>query len=107
MAGEAVSLPAVLGGLAVGCWFLEQSAQGLHVEIATAIDPFLMGLDREGADEAQAARLVGEDAHDVGAAFKFLVESFEEVGRFEVFVMREGQPVVGAVIPRNPGHLRC
>ena len=34
--------------------------------------------------QPQATGLVGEDAHDVGAAFKLLVEPFEQVGRLEV-----------------------
>ena len=34
----------------------------LHVEVAGAVEPFLVRLGREGADEAQAARFIGEDA---------------------------------------------
>ena len=88
--------------------------EGLHVEVAGAVEPFLVlpqgpepadgpqgpepaaspepaewaaGLGGEGAEEAQAALVVGEDAHDEGTAFEFLVEAFEEVGAFEVFVI--------------------
>ena len=60
--------------------------KGLHVEVACAVEPFFMLLGGEGADEAQATRVVGEDAHDVGAAFDLLIEAFEHVGAFEVFV---------------------
>jgi len=94
VAGEAVSLPAFSSGFAVGCGFLEQCAQRLHVEVAAAVDPFLVGLDGERADEPQATRLVSEDADDVGAAFKLLIEAFEQIGRFGVFMMRGGQPVI-------------
>ena len=83
------------GGLSFGQVLFEQFAQGLHVEIAVAIDPVLVGLDRERADQPQAARFVGEDAHDVRAALELLVEPFEQVGRLEVLVMLQGQPVIG------------
>ena len=41
----------------------------------------------QSADEAQAALVVWKDAHDVSAAFDFLVETFEQVGAFDVFVV--------------------
>ena len=41
----------------------------------------------EGAQEAQAAGVVGEDADDERTALEFLMEAFEEVGAFEVFVI--------------------
>ena len=69
----------------------------LHVEIAGAIEPFLVLLGGEGADEAQAARVVGEDAHDEGAAFEFLVEAFEQVDALEVFVMGLREALEGEV----------
>ena len=84
---EAVSLPPVLGGFPFRGGFLEELAQRLHVEIAVGVDPFLVGLDREGTDEAQAARFVGEDPDDVGAALELLIETFEQVGGFEMFVV--------------------
>ena len=59
----------------------------LHVEVAGTIEPFFVLLGGEGAEEAQAACVVGEDAQDQRAAFEFLVEAFEEVGAFEVFVI--------------------
>lgn len=93
-AGETVSLPAFSGGLAFGGGFAEQLPQGLHVEVPAAIDPLLVGLDGQGADEAQAAWFMGEDAHDVGAALKLLVEALEQVGRLQVLVVGERQPVI-------------
>ena len=39
-----------------------------------------MRLDGEGADEAQAALLVGEDAHHAGAAADLLVEALHASG---------------------------
>ena len=74
---------------------LEGFAQRLHVEIDGAVEPFLMLLAGQRADEAQAACLVGKDAHDMGATLEFLVEAFEEVGAFEVFVVRAGLAVKG------------
>ena len=91
---EAVSLPPVLSGFPFRGGFLEELAQRLHVEIAVGVDPLLVGLDREGADEPQAARFVGEDAYDMRAAFELLVEPFEQVGGFEMLVVRMRQAVV-------------
>ena len=61
---------------------LELIAERLHVEIDRSVEPFLVlprgpepaeGLAGQGADEPQAARFIGEDAHDMGAALEFLV----------------------------------
>lgn len=65
----------------------EEVAKRLHVEIDRAVEPFLVLFAGQSADEAQAALVVWEDADDVGAAFDFLVEAFEEVGAFDVFVV--------------------
>jgi len=59
----------------------------LHVEVDWAVEPFLVLFAGEGADEAKAALFVWEDADDVSAAFDFLIEAFEEVGAFDVFVV--------------------
>ena len=67
----------------------------MHVEIDRAVEPFLVLFAGESADEAKAALVVRKDADDVGAAFDFLVEAFEEVGAFEVFVVRAGLAVKG------------
>jgi len=69
---------------------LQVVAEQVHVEVAILVDPFLVGFDGQGLNEAQAARLVGEDAHEEGAALDFLVEPLQQVGRFEVFVVGEG-----------------
>ena len=53
----------------------------------------------QGADEAKAALVVWKDAHDVGAAFVFLVEAFEQVGAFDVFV------VLARLTVKGPGLL--
>lgn len=39
--------------------------------------------------------LVGEDADDERAALEFLVEAFEQVGAFEMFVMGVREPIEG------------
>ena len=61
--------------------------EGLHVGVACAVEPFLVLFGGQRADEAQAACVVWEDAHDQGAALEFLVEAFEQVGALEMFVM--------------------
>ena len=88
----------------------------LPVEVAGTVEPFLVLLGGEGADEAQAACVVGEPsgarqpaagspqgsaggrwqhAHDEGTALEFPVEAFEQVGAFAVFVMGLGEAVEG------------
>ena len=49
----------------------------------------------ERPNQAQAARGVGKDADDVGAPLDLLVQTFQEIGRLQVFVMLAGQPVEG------------
>jgi hypothetical protein len=44
----------------------------LHVEIASGFEPALVGLGGEGADETQAARGIGKDPDNQGAALQFL-----------------------------------
>jgi hypothetical protein len=66
----------------------------LHVQVTGAVEPVLVGLDRQRSYQSQAARHVGEDPHDMGAPFDLLVQALEHVGRFHVFVMGERQPVV-------------
>ena len=81
VAGEAGSLPAFSGGLAFGGGLAEQLAQWLHVELTAPIDPLRGGLD-------------GDDAHEVGGAFKLLDEALEQIGRLAVLVVRERQPLI-------------
>lgn len=59
----------------------------MHVEIDGTVEPFLVLFAGERTDEAKAALVVWKDAHDVGAAFDFLIEAFEQVGAFDVFVV--------------------
>lgn len=66
-----------------------------HVEVACGLRPVLVGLDRRRPDQPRAAFGVGKDAHDAGAPLELLVEALEHVGRLHVFVMGQGQPVVG------------
>jgi hypothetical protein len=55
--------------------------------------PLVVGLDQDGAGQAEQGGGVGEDADDVGAAFDFLVEPLERVGRPDLLPVREGVPV--------------
>ena len=70
-------------------------AEQFHVQVAVLVDPLLVDLHGQGADQPQAALFVGEDAHEQGAAYDLLVEPLEHVGRLEVFVVLAGQPVKG------------
>ena len=90
-AGEAQP-PPPSGGVCEGGGF-EVFAEQFHVEVAVLVDPLLVDHHREGANQPQAAGLVGEDAHQERAAFDLLVEPLDQVGRLEVLVMRAGQPV--------------
>ena len=69
--------------------------EGLHVEVTGAIEPFLMLLGSQCADQTQATGFVGKDADDLRAALEFLVEAFEQVGALEMFVMALRQAVKG------------
>jgi hypothetical protein len=74
-----------LGGSLKGRF--EEVAKRLHIEVDGAMEPLLVLLAGESADEAKAALRIREDAKDVSAALEFLVEAFEEIGGFDVFVM--------------------
>lgn len=79
-AGEGARAPSPLwvglGGLGLpGTFGSEQS----HVQVSVLLDPLFVDLDGEGSGQAQARGLVGEDAHQQGPAFEFLIEPFEHV----------------------------
>ena len=63
------------------------------------LEPVLMSLDGQGADQAQAALRVGKDPHHLGAAFNFLVLALEHVGALEMLVM------LALGVDRNSGFL--
>ena len=44
------------------------------------LEPVLMGLDRQCPHQPQTAVAIGEDAHDMGAAPDFLVQSLQHIG---------------------------
>ena len=52
-----------------------------------------MDFRTQGADETEATGGVREDAHDPGAAFDFLVEPLEHVGRLQMLVVLAWQAV--------------
>jgi transposase len=52
--------------------------QVLHVQVARAFEPVLVGLDGQRPHQPQAALRIGEDAHHVGASLEFLVEVLED-----------------------------
>ena len=59
------------------------------------LNPAFVDFNCERPDQAQSAFLVGEDANDMGAALKFLINAFEHIGALEMLVVLSGQPVKG------------
>ena len=57
------------------------------------LDPAFVDFDCECPDQTQSAFLVGEDANNMGAAFKFLINAFEHISALEMLVVLPGQPV--------------
>ena len=54
----------------------------MHVAVLEL--PFVVGLQQDGADQADDGAFVGEYADDIGAAFDLLIQPFERVGnRYE------------------------
>ena len=69
-------------------------SQVLHVQVAGAFEPVLVGLDGQRPHQPQTAFAIGEDAHHVGAPLQFLIEALEHVGRLHMLVMGKGQPII-------------
>ena len=59
------------------------------------LEPVLVRLDRQGPHQPQTALAIGEDAHDMSAAFDLFVEALQHVGRFEMLMVLPRQPVKG------------
>ena len=57
------------------------------------LQPTFMDLDCERPDQPQATLRVRKDTNDVGPALELLIEPFEHIGAFEVFMMFLGQSV--------------
>ena len=70
--------PAGSGGTAQRLLFV--LVQIVHVEVATLLEPVLVGLDRERTHQPEATFAIGKDAHDMGAAFDLLVQPLQHVG---------------------------
>ena len=49
-------------------------AEGVEAHVAAGLDPFVVLLGEDGADESDQGGAVGEDADDVGAAADLPVE---------------------------------
>ena len=64
---------------------LGEVGEGWPGEGAGTVEPCFMLPGGEGAAQAQAAGVVGEEAHDQRTAREFLMEAFEEVGALAVF----------------------
>jgi hypothetical protein len=67
--------------------------QVIHVQVADRLQPILVRLHGECADQTQTAGGVGEDPHHMRATFDFLVQPLQHVGRFHVPMVRQRQPV--------------
>ena len=61
------------------------------------LEPVLVGLDRQRPHQSQATLGIGEDAHDMGAAFDLLVEALQHVGRFQMLMVLARQAVKGVL----------
>ena len=57
--------------------------------------------DEEGRDQAQERGVIGEDPHDAGATFEFLVEALSGVGGAHAALMALGETKNGEAL----GHI--
>ena len=58
-----------------------------HVEVNFAGFPIFAGLGQQGGDQAQEGRFIGKETGDAGAAFEFLVDAFQRIGRAQTFLV--------------------
>jgi hypothetical protein len=59
---------------------LEEWFHRLAAHVAAADEPFVIRFDCQHRDQANQARVVGEDSDDVGTAADFAVEALQRVG---------------------------
>ena len=62
-----------------------------HVEVDFSRFPFFAGFGQQGRDQAEEGRFVGKEAGDAGAAFNFLIHSFQRVGGAHPFLVAARQ----------------
>jgi len=67
-----------------GDFLAGQPGDGFERHVAVLQLPLVVLLQEHGADEADGAGLVGEDADDGAAPLDLLVEPFERVGRVQL-----------------------
>lgn len=77
--GRLLSL--ILGGVIVS---VQDSRERLLGEVAARNQPLVAVLDQQHAGEADQARVVGEDANDIGAAAELAVDALERVRASEL-----------------------
>jgi hypothetical protein len=65
-------------------------AKHFHIQVARSLYPAFVDFDCECPNQAQSAFLVGEDANNMGAALKFLINAFEHIGTREMLVVLPG-----------------
>lgn len=70
-------------------------AQIIHVEIAVSLHPVFVGFDSQSSHQPQAAIRIWKDAHDMGPASDFLIETLKHVGRLHVLVVLARQAEEG------------
>lgn len=58
---------------------LSESGQGFGGEVAAAHLPFVVLFGQDRPDQAKDGGSVGEDAHDIGAAFDLAIQAFERI----------------------------
>ena len=66
-------------------WILAQWSHGFQCHVAGALHgPFVVLLEKDGADQTGDGFLVGQDADDVGATLDLAVEPFQRVGAVDL-----------------------
>ena len=63
-------------GFLLDCWWI-QLGHRLDLHVSAEELPFVVGFEKDRADKANDAVLVGEDADDIGTALHFLVQPLQ------------------------------
>lgn len=99
-----VGLCKLFRGVFFGC---DDGAELVHADVgdvAAGDLPFVVGFHHDSGGQAEQRGWVGEDLHDVGAAFDFLVQTFQRVVRPGFLPMRSREPEERQHIRFRVGH---
>ena len=84
----------VFGGAlarARGLWIIADCLKGLQLHVTPLQAPLVVLLQQHRAYQTRNGRIVGENPHDVGAAFDFSVEPLKRVGAVQLLSMSLGK----------------